>query len=262
MPGIARRLAVAAAALAGLLPGMAAAGAASSAAYGIYAQFRQDGNAVEFGPLAASAGNAPPAYEERAAAENVRQVVPLVAGGSVTPSLFVDAARFASHVASKGFGVDSISAAADTASRVVNLALMLNPPPPAAVAPLPQPQPFLEVAAQQIQSAANFTLVVPNYPFASGGGRFADLRIRGSLVGNRALTFSGTAGKDTVLFHSANVTITLNRQVLVGVISCKPGCAFTPKAITTDAIAIVLDEANLFGQIVSGEIVLGVAKAD
>jgi hypothetical protein len=113
MAAIAHYRVVAAAALvAALIPDLAAAApsAASSEAYGIYAQFTRDGVRVAFGPLAEVEGRAPSAYDDRMAAALAHQIVPIVAGGIPTPSLFVDAADFASHVASKGHRIGSISA--------------------------------------------------------------------------------------------------------------------------------------------------------
>jgi hypothetical protein len=101
--------------------------AASSAAYGIYAEFSQDGNVVSFGPLAQITGSAPPPYHDTVAAAQVHQILPIVEGPLPIPSLFVNAIDFTSHVASSGFGFDAIASEADTKATGVNLALMLNP---------------------------------------------------------------------------------------------------------------------------------------
>ncbi len=264
MAGIAKRWGVSGLLLAAGLSfaGLALAGppsAASSAAYGIYAQFTQDGNSVSFGPIAQIEGSAPPAYDETVAAAPVHQIVPLVAGSIVTPSMFINAADFESHVASKGFGVDSVSSEAKTLIKSINLALMLNPPPPTASPGLPQPQPFLALSARRITSTADFTKVVPRYASGTGSATFGGMIVSGTLVANQKLMFSGDAAKDTILFQSPTVTITLNQQTQVGLISCSPKCVFTPNSITTNAVDIYLNHANLGGQIISGEIVLGQA---
>ncbi len=240
-------------------PSAAPASAASSAAYGIYAEFHQDGNVVPFGPLAQIAGSAPPPYHDIVAAAQVRQIVPIVEGPLPIPSLFVNAADFTSHVASNGFGVDAIASEADTKTTGVNLALMLNPPPPAAQ-PL-QPVPFLSLRARHIASTADFSLVVPHHTSVSGSAYFDHLVVFGSLVDNQKLEFSGAAGNNTILYQSPHATIILNQEVLIGLISCTPKCVFMPDRITTYAIDVVLDHANLDGRVASGQILLGMADA-
>jgi hypothetical protein len=263
MSGMTRSPVVAGLALVAVLfPLAARAGppAAASAAYGIYAEFRQDGNTVPFGPLAEIAGAAPPAYADRVAAARVQEVVPIVAGALPAPSLFVDAALFASHVASRGFGIDAISAEADSRGRDIQIALMLNPPPPANGRP-PQPQPFLMLSARRIEATANSSLVVPDHTTVDAGASFDRLVANGSLLGNQKVEFSGEAAKNKILFQSPNVTITLNRQLLTGLISCGLVCTFTADRIETGAVDVVLSDADLFGRRVSGEIVLGRAAA-
>jgi hypothetical protein len=255
--------AAAAGLVAGSVPGMATASppsAAPSAAYGIYAEFRQDGNMVPFGPLAQIAGRAPPPYHDTVAAAQVRKVVPIVAGSRPITSLFVNAGDFESHVASNGFGVDTISAEADTKIQGINLALMLDPPPPGPAAePL---QPFLSLSARHMASTADFSLVVPNHASVTGSAGFDHLVVFGTLVNNQTLEFSGEARPNTVLYQSPHVTITLNQEVTVGLITCNPKCVFIGEQITTYAVDIMLDHANLDGRIVSGVILLGMADAE
>jgi hypothetical protein len=242
-------------------PAAQAGPAAASGAYGIYAEFRQDGNVVPFGPLAEIARTAPPAYADRLATARVQEAVPIVAGGRPAPSLFVDAALLASHVASRGFGVDAIAAEADSIGKDVAIALMLNPPPPLASGRPPQPQPFLVLSARRIEASADFSLVVPDHGTVAGGASFDRLRASGSLLDNQKLEFSGEAAKNTILYQSPNVTITLNRQLLSGLVSCDRDCAFVANRIKTRAIDIVFSDADLFGHRVSGEIILGRADA-
>ncbi|HEY1260814.1 MAG TPA: hypothetical protein VGF34_16315 [Stellaceae bacterium] len=251
---------------AALLAGPAFAGpplGPGSTAYGIYVQITEHRNAVTLGPIAEIARNLPPAYDKAVVAAPVHRIVPLIAGKTVTPSLFLNAADFESHVASKGFGIDFVSTEADTLIKNINLSLMLNPPPPiAGHAILPQPQPFLQLSARHIASTASFTKVVPSRVTDLGSARFGGLTISGTLVGNRKLAFTGDADQDTILFQSPTVTITLNQQTQVGLISCSPNCVFTPYSITIDAVDISLDHANIDGHSVSGEIVLGQAHAN
>jgi hypothetical protein len=238
--------------------------AASSQAYGISAEFTSGGNTVSLEPVANIEGSAPPAYDDTVAADNFHQIVPLTEGNAPVPSLFVNGVDFRSHVASAGFGVDSISSTGDAFTKSVNVALMLNPPPPTAGGQPagPVPQPFLELSAAQITSSASYRLVVPNHSSVGGTAMFINLSISGTLVGRQVLRFSGSAAPNTLLFQSPSVTITLNRRSVVGLISCTPQCVFTPYSNTTVAVDIVLTNARLNGKVVSGEIILGQSSAD
>ena len=69
------------------------------------------------------------------------------------------------------------------------------------------------------------------------------------------------APRNTVLFQSATVTITLDEQVQAGLVTCDLTCHFNPVGITTDAIDVELHNANLEGHAVSGHIVVAQAKA-
>jgi hypothetical protein len=251
--------------LAGLFPGLVTAGpasAASSAAYGIEAQFGPNNNMVVFEPLAEIEGSAPPPYDDTVAAKVHNQVVPIVGGVGPQPSLFLYSAAFTSHVASSGLVMNGISTEADTAIKGINFALMLNPPPPVltATAQPIQPAPFLTLSARKIDSTANFNQGLPSYASVTGSASFDHLVVTGSLVGNQKLEFSGAAPIDTMLYQSPNVTITLNQEVRVALITCGLTCVVIPE-ITTYGVAIVLEHANLFGRIVSGQIFLGMAGA-
>jgi len=137
---------------------------------------------------------------------------------------------------------------------------MLDPPPLVTSA---QPlQPFLSLSARHIASTADFSLVVPNYASVTGSADFDHLVVFGTLVTNQTLKFSGEARPNTVLYQSPHVTITLNHESSIGLITCNPKCVFIGEAITTYAVDILLDHANLDGQIVSGEILLGMAAAE
>jgi hypothetical protein len=225
----------------------------ASAAYGIYARFTQDGDTVPFGPIAKIV-NSKSFYNDRKTVP-VHQEVPILAGKSPLPTLSIEA-DVALHI--KG----PTPWEADTMSRGLDLALFLNPPPPGATARLPRP--FLAVSAKEIRSGAVYVAVLPHVHYVTGSASFDGLVVTGSLVDNKTLGFSGAAERDKILFESPNVTVTLNRQIVVGFLLCTPApvhCGFFPDGITTNAVDIKLDRADLDGQIVSGEILLGVADA-
>ncbi len=233
------------------------ASAASSSAYGISAQFTSGGKKTGLSPLDPASGSTPPNYSKSATLGSVQQIV-RITESSVTPALVVNAASLRSSVAG-GFGIDTISANGNATIKSLNLSLMLYPPPPTTT--LPEPQPFLEISATKVQSNANYSNQVPITPTVSAGAILSGMTISGSLVDNKILKFSGSPAANTVLFNSPTLTITLNQQMPAGVISCSPNCTFTPVAIKEQAIDIVLNHANLFGRIVSGEIGIGVDQA-
>lgn len=237
-------------------------GAADSAAFGLAAHFRSGGVATKLHRIAFVQGSAPPAYSKSAVVASVNKTVAIAADTFPTPTLFVNATNIRSHVESQGIAVDSISSTGSAKLKSLNLALNLNPLPPLAGPNVPVPQPFLAVAATGIASNASFGLVFPSLTGASGSASFGSLTISGSLVGDKTLTFSGPAPKDTVLFQSPTVTITLDQQVEEGVVTCVPDpCRLNPSNITTDAIDIELHKADLDGRIVSGHIIVGRLRA-
>jgi Family of unknown function (DUF6065) len=220
----------------------------ASAAYSVFAKFEHHGATARFGPLTETGGGAPPSpYFATASSGPVRRIVPVVSGSRPRPSLFLDASKLDAHVAGHRF-----LAAADCAINSLNLALMLDPPPGA-----PEPEPFLVLTAERLTATAIFKSGVS----ADGGAVLSGLAVSGSLVGKRKLKFSGGAAKNQALFQQPHVTITLNRQILEGEVSSGPDGAFEAEEITTYAVEIVLNEADLDGQTVSGEIILGMADA-
>jgi hypothetical protein len=85
-----------------------------------------------------------------------------------------------------------------------------------------------------------------------GGASFDSLTITGTLVNDETLTFSGSVGHpDTVLYHTPEVTITLDHQT-----------AGSATEITTDAIYIQLNNAVWrTGYTVTGNFEIGQSSA-
>jgi hypothetical protein len=120
----------------------------------------------------------------------------------------------------------------------------------------------LSVTAKNVRSDADYSI-------ASGSGRvsatgdasFGSLVLSGALVGGRR-SFSGDAAPNTVIFSTSTVTVTLDKKFETELISCSLDCRLTPYSITTEAIDISLDNARVFGQRISGDIVIGQSYAD
>lgn len=237
---------------------------ASSSAYGIGAEFTSGDIATSLDPIGGLAFEAPPAYNKSAAVPSVQQSLVVVSGNRPIPTLFVNATGIKSHVASNGIQIDFVAAEGDAAVKSVDLTLILNPPPPGPppVPPIPFPQPFLSLSATKIASTASFNHTFPAGSFATGSASLGSLVVSGSLVGYQTLKFSGNVPKNTVLFKSPTVTVTLNQQIVAGLVSCQMACTVAATGITTDAVHISLHDADIGGHLVSGELVLGRSYAD
>ena len=248
----------------------ATASAASSTAYGINAQFTVTNLSTGTGPFPLVEGATIPgrdSYEKTATIATVNEILNVAPGPIPVPALFLDAANVVSHV--KGaFGVDTFSSEGDATLHTVNLSLNLNPLPPV----IPFPQPFLAVSASDVDSHASFSDQVLFPPVPAGSAAFAHVTVSGSLIGNQVLSFSGPAPKNKILYQSPTadsddvpkIVITLNKQVETVVVTCNgvaAGCVATPVGIVTEALSISLQNADLHGHLVSGEIVVGYSSA-
>jgi len=247
------------AALAGALAAGAACaqpGGPQSTATGADARFQSRGVASELGPIATVSGQPSGKYEASTTVADISQNV-AIAPVSPTPTAYVISRNLTSHVAGSGWGVDSRSSEGDTSIEAAQLWMNLDPPPPGG----PVPEPPLTVTARSLSSSASFSTVVPNYNFAIGVATIGSLTVTGAFLGGATLKYSGSAPPDTVIYSSPTVTITLNRQIKSGIISCSPGCAFTVTSIDVAAVDIALDKVTMYGTRISGDIVLGEAAA-
>ncbi len=119
--------------------------------------------------------------------------------------------------------------------------------------------------ATGIHSGSDSSFVFgPNEGSLSGDASFHSLTVTGALVGGNTLTFSGNAAKNTVLYKSSTVTITLDDQTLLLPPAATSG--IIGPTITTDAIDIQLNHAKFAGQTITGELryrpKLGELRAD
>jgi hypothetical protein len=242
---------------------MAATGAASatsSSAFGVEASFTWKHLKTGIGQVGAISGGAPPAYAKSASIGSFRQVVPLLptAGSAAVPTLYVAGAAIATHVSASGVPTDAGSAAGSAVVKNFDISLM---PPPLGPKKVPIDIPFLDIAASAVSVNTSLTPAPSQSSRPSSTAAISGLKITGSLVNSQTITFSGDVPNNTVLFQSDAVTITVNAMFSAGVISCTPTCVFWPVTVTGKALDIVLTDANLDGNIVSGEIVVAGAQA-
>jgi hypothetical protein len=250
-----KRAALAASVVCGALAAAPLALASSSTAYGVSARFTANGVSTGLGPLDPVSGNAPPGYSKTIDLSNIRRSVHLTEG-SVVPTLTVSAGQLASQVASSGIEVDNVSAEGEAQVSSLDMSLILYPPPPE-----PVPQPFLHLTATKITSTANFSEVFPGPGHTGSTARFDGLVIAGSLVGSQPIKLTGTVPYNTVLYQSDTVTITLNQHLVGGLISCTPKCVFSQTFVVASAIDIALNNADLNGHTVSGDITIAQTQA-
>ena len=230
----------------------------SSSATGIDAQFTVDAIGTELGPIVTVTGQVPDAYDESAHVGKVLDYLVIAPGPRPNPGLVVAASGVYAHVVSKGTKAVSVTTTGEAS--VGTLALSLQKVPPLSPLGLGKGL-YLTVVAKKVASSSSFTQVFPKIRLGNGSASFGSLSITGPLVDGKVLEFSGTAPKNKVLFKSATVKITLNKQKTIGLIACYPTCGLTPAGVVTDALAIHLEDADLGGELVSGDIVIATASA-
>jgi hypothetical protein len=231
-------------------------------AFTVRASLTVDGLQTQLRPVALAQGEGPPAYDRTQRRASTNDHLFFVAAPSPVPELVVSATRVRNHVESPGFGVDSISASAESSASAFDLSLQLYPPVPGPAA-LPYPQPFLRIHAEGLHATAGYSLVVPELVTTSGSASFATLSIEGTLVGaTDPLEFSGEAAPGTLLYRSPTVRIELDRQLKNGDVACDGStCTTTTHGLAAHAIDIELHNADVGGHKVSGSIVIGAAGA-
>jgi len=233
-------------------------GAPLSAAVGVDARFRSAGLATELGPVAAVSGQPSGRYDASTRVAAFYESVAL-APLAVTPTVYLFAKTLSSHATASGFGVDSRSSRGDTSLADVKLSMNLYPPPPGSATAVPRP--FLTITAHGMTSSASFSTVVPRTNFAVGHANVGSLTVAGQFLGGAVLKYSGPAPPNTVIYDSPTVTITLNRQMKTGIISCSPNCVFTVTSLDVAAVDVELNKAAMGSSKISGDIVLGDATA-
>jgi hypothetical protein len=226
----------------------------SSSADALSARFTADGFVTTLPPVAQVKGSAPPPYNEQISLPAFDKILNIADKLAPPPAFYIHLTGITDHVMGSGIGIDNFSSEGDTKVATAALALNLNPPPPTATGIVPIVP--LQVAAYAVQSSASFSDVVPQPPVVSGTSNFGALFISGTLLGGKTLTFEGTPPPNHVLFSSAEVTITLNEQLIAATtVTCVPGGIFVK------ALHVALTNANIFGRIVSGDFFLGESQA-
>jgi len=208
---------------------------------------------TSLGPVGLVEGAAPPAFRHTRTAVASHHTYHLTPSGLNQINLEFNATDLINTARSSGFGVDSIGTQATADIGSANIIMLANMADVSALG--------LSVAATFIHSESDASYVFgANSGFLVGDASFGSLTIGGALIGT-TLTFSGDAAPNTVLFHNATVTITLDKQTLSDFLPPSPLQSIAPNQITTDALDIHLTNAQVFGKTISGDIVLGQSSA-
>jgi hypothetical protein len=260
-----------------ILPAMLAAAAApaqpnlpafGSDAYGLSAEFTALHTTTSLGPVDDVERAVPPPYSTTKLIQrydNAIALPPLVPAPAIVPmvaSFTAEARTLESHVASRGIQLDAVSTTGEAKIASANMQI-IGPLSSTLVALL------LSVDTTDVTGSASYSKVFPDVVTVTGSASFGKLTITGSLVGGKTIRYAGSAPPNTVLYQSPTtspdqmpaVTITLNQQSKVGLISCDPQCEFTPDSLGVHALDISLNNALILGHQVSGDIVLGAASA-
>lgn len=225
----------------------------TSQAAALSAQLTVDDVATNFGPLASVEGSDPGPYDNKVSLAHEKTDVSL-APSLLTPTLSLDAHDLHAEVKSGGVGIDTLGAEAQTSLGATTLSLKIRSLP--STTP-PVPAPLLTVTLKSAHAHSEFSEVVPMPATAKGSAGFDSLTISGTLINGATLHFTGNMKPNTVVYSTPQVTITLNRQLRVGIVSCTPTCTFTLSAFATQAIDISVNHAKWYGHKISGEIAIG-----
>ncbi len=227
----------------------------SSSANSFGGSLDADGFTTTIDPFAPVSGSAPPAYDDTSRIALFDHIYDLTPAEANTLSLMMQATDMVNTAKSPGIGVDEIGAsgAADLGS--ASFVLADTPGPTQPLSKL-----GLSVKATGIHSGADSSFVFgPNEGSLGGDASFDSLTVTGKLVGDKTLMFSGDAAKNTVLYKSATVTITLDDQHLLLPPAASSG--IIGPTIATDAIDIQLNHAKFAGQTITGNFDIGQSAA-
>jgi hypothetical protein len=224
--------------------------AAGSSASDISASFTTDGINTVLDPVNRLVGGPGNSYSTSNGIGAYHTTLVLGTGVSA-PELTVDAAKGRSHV-ERIFGVDTASTSGEGSLSGLNVKIAPYVPPGSDVLPFP----YLQITAKEAEETANynFIAIVPSRTSAFSTGKITMLKITGSLIGGKTLTFRDVPKENTVLYQSDSLTITLNQKIVTALISCMPKCQFTPYGIGASAIDVTFNNAKLGNSTVSGDI--------
>jgi hypothetical protein len=233
-------------------------GEIDSSAFAVAARFVSEATSTGLRPVPFAFGDGGRRYRRSANRDALSETLGIAAAGQQIATLKVTAGHLRAHAASTGIGIDFVEPSADGSIDSLQITLQPYPPPVGG----PAPSALLSIVASGVAWKASDSVTLPKTPVVAGSASFTLLTITGTLLANGTVTGVGAvAPNDTVAFGDGSVRITLNQQVTDGLLSCTPTCAFIPFGITTDAVAIHLEQVSISGHAITGDIKVGEAEA-
>ncbi len=230
-----------------------------STATAIVAKFTAAGVASQIRPIATVSGALSRAYDSTETVAQVSETV-AIAPGDPTPTLFVTGEGLSSHAAAHGRaggGRESLGA-----NSVAHLRLVLTAQSSTGSGDGPT-VPALIIEVRELATSAYFDSQAATRSAAMGLMTVGSLSISGGLVGGETLRRSGQVAPNTILYNSPQVTITLNRQVESGVVTCdEEDCAEAPIGLGVGVIRMVGVDVALHGALVGSTRVSGQIRVD
>jgi len=229
-----------------------------SGAFGVSARIVSDGSATHLPPAPVVFGTGEWHYNRTANRADLSETLGIAAAGQQIATLQVTAGHLRVHAASNGVAIDHVEPTADGSIDSVEITLQAYPAPSTGTPPL------LSIIGSGITWQASDSETFPKTPVVAGAASFTSMTITGSLVNGDTVNITGTRPANTTLVLGAtgNVRIVVNQEITAGAIACTPTCTFIPSGITTEALAVHLQQAAIGTQTVSGTIVLGEARAN
>ncbi len=246
------------AAIGGLLLGLVSGPAAAqegpqSTALAITARFTAAGVRSQIRPIAAVSGAMSRTYDASQTVAEVHEDL-AIASGDPTPTLSVTGSRLTSHASARGRGGGREALGENT---LTNLRLALVAHSSTGQSGV-STSPALTVDARELASSAYFNGAAKARGGATGLMNVGALSISGQLVGDAILKRSGQVAPNTVVYSSPQLSITLNRQIESGVVSCDDeDCTETPLAVGVGVIQVIGIDIELHGALVGATKVNG-----
>jgi len=178
------------------------------------------------------------------------EAIGLVSKGAIIGEAAIEATGMAMH-ASNAASHGALTVEADTT--IASAEVLLNLLPPTG----PTPPPLLKLTASGISNTLTDVQTLPLPSVQTGITHFTTLTLTGSLVGGKTLTFTGDAPANTVLYDDQYLTVTLNQQIVTGMIECTPTCTFVPLQMAANAIAIQMNKEPIAGKPANGNFFIG-----
>ncbi len=212
-------------------------------------------------PVQARLSNARPApYNQKLVIAAYNKNLYLSSGAQAL-KLSAAASGINEQIISNGITVDAIAATGNTNVAKLNLKLTVTDANNHETT-------LLQIDVSKLQTSSSYDLVFPSFITTAGAASFGNITVSGQLIAGTSsapVSYSGSPDVNYPLYSSPDLTITLNNQLVELLISCtigSVGCEDTPVSISTQAVNINFNNANIAGKLFTGQIVIGETRAE